>query len=505
IAAMVTYKTGRPCRFNYTRREEFSISRTRHPMRIRMKIGASKDGKILADQMYVLSNTGAYGSHALTVASNAASKVLPLYPTENVKFDTDVVYTNLPVGGAYRGYGATQGHYAQECAIDELAEKLGIDPLEFRIKNHIRKGGTSPIFKAIGEGKEGTEMYINSCGLPKCISLGAKEIKWKKMRKLKDKGRFRRGVGVAILMQGSSIPYVDMAAAFMKMNEDGSFNLQMGATDLGTGSDTVLSQIAAEVLDVKVEKIIPYSSDTDMTPFDVGAYASSTTYLSGQAIKKCASKIRKQILEVAGKMIGAKAKELKIEDGVVYDKNSSKSVSYSEICNYSLYAQDQFQIMDNASAISYESPPPFSAHFALVEVDTLTGIIKILKYVTTVDCGTAIHPRLAEGQSEGAVVNAISTALVEEYIFSDNGRLLNNSFWDYKIYSSMDIPEMVTILVPTFEKSGPFGAKSVSEISTNGPAPAISNAVAHAIGIRLRKTPFTPGVVLNEIKKQGII
>ncbi len=504
ITAMVTYKTGKPARFNFARREEFSISRTRHPMKIRMKIGATKDGKIIADQMYVLSNTGAYGSHALTVASNAASKVLPLYPTDNVKFTTDVVYTNLPVGGAYRGYGGTQGHFAQECAIDELAEKLNMDPLEFRIKNHINKGGTSPIFKAIGEGKEGTEMYINSCGLPQCIKLGAKEIEWKKMRKIKDKGRYRRGVGCCILMQGSSIPYVDMGAAFIKMNEDGSFNLQIGATDLGTGSDTVLAQIAAEVLEVPVEKMIVYSSDTDMTPFDVGAYASSTTYLSGMAVKKCAEKVKKQVLEVGAKMLSLKPKDVEIDDGYVIQTGTGKKVSYSEISNYSLYANEQFQIMDTASSISYESPPPFSAHFALVEVDIFTGKIKVLKYVTAVDCGTAIHPRLAEGQAEGAVINALSSALTEEYIFADNGRLLNNNFWDYKIFSAMDIPEFKTILVPTYEKSGPYGAKSVSEICTNGPAPVVSNAVAHAIGIRLRNTPFRPDVVLEEIEKAGI-
>jgi probable selenate reductase molybdenum-binding subunit len=504
VAGLMAMRTKRPCLIKLTRAEEFVSSRTRHPITTRLRLGAKKDGTITAYGMDCLSNTGAYGSHALTVVCNCGSKMLPLYRAENIHFTGTAVYTNLPVGGAYRGYGATQSALATECAIDELADKLGMDPLALRKMNHIRTGETSPVFRALGEGKEGVEQSIGSCKLAQCITQGAKAIGWRKRGDWRKKrGRYRRGIGMACLMQGSSIPEVDMGAATLKMNEDGSFNLLMGATDLGTGSDTVLSQIAAEALGCDIGKIIPYSSDTDMTPFDVGAYASSTTYLSGAAVENCAKKVRKQILAVAAVMLEKKASDLTIADSVVSAKDGSGSVTFSEVALHSLYASDQHQIGAISSHITHKSPPPFSAHFAEVEVDTETGRVRVQNYVAAVDCGTAINPKLAEGQTEGGVLNGISFAMTEEYLFDERGRMTNASLQRYKIFSTRDKPKITTILVPSYETTGPYGAKSVSEICINGPMPAIANAIYNAVGVRLRRPPFTAEKVWRAMQEAG--
>jgi CO/xanthine dehydrogenase Mo-binding subunit len=385
--------------------------------------------------------------------------------------------------------------------LDEMAEKIGVDIVEWSKKIHILVGETSPVFAALGEGVEGVEQNISSCGLDKCIELGAKEINWYQKRRKKQTGRYRRGVGMVIMMQGSSIPEIDMGAAFMKMNEDGSFNLLIGATDLGTGSDTIMAQIAAEVLATETEKMLVYSSDTDLTPFDVGAYASSTTYLSGQAVLKTAQKIKEQLLKVAAEMLKEPPENLKAEHSTVIGKNGK--VTFSEIANYSLYTKHQHQIMAGESHITHKSPPPFSAHFGEVEVDTLTGKVRVIKYVAAVDCGTAINPISAEGQTEGAVLNGLSYALCERYIFNEKGKMLNPNFNYYKIFSAMDLPELKTILVPTYEPTGPFGAKSVSEIGINGPCPVIANAIYDAVGVRLYNAPFTPDKVLAAIKALG--
>jgi putative selenate reductase molybdopterin-binding subunit len=499
MTAFLALHSGRPVFYRMSRSEEF-ISRTRHSMIVKLRTGAKKDGSLTAVDLDVLSNTGAYGTHGLTVACNCGSKVLPLYRWPKIRFSADAVYTNLPVAGAYRGYGATQAAFAMEIQMDEMAAALGIDPVKFRQMNHIRKGETSPVFEALGEGGEGTPQSIGSIGLDQCLRQGARAIDWTRKRKRKkSKGPLKRGLGMACLMQGSSIPQVDMGAASIKMNEDGSFNLLVGATDLGTGSDTVLAQIAAEVLGVNVEQIIVFSSDTDLTPFDVGAYASSTTYLSGQAVRKAALDVAGQIRKVAAEMLGLPVKKIKLADGEAR-ADDSKAVSLSKIAERTLYEQDQHQIGAIASHISHKSPPPFSAHFAEVEVDTETGLVKVIKYVATVDCGTAINPVLAEGQLEGAVVNGLSYALCEEYLFNDKGKMRNDSFRDYKIFCTRDMPELVTILVPTYESTGPYGAKSVSEIGINGPLPAISNAIFDAVGVRLREAPYTPERVLKALE-----
>mgnify|MGYP000893524099 CR=1 FL=1 len=491
VVALFALRTGRCAFWKYTREEEFVSSRTRHPEKMRVRTGVKKDGTITAMGLDCITNTGAYGSHALTVVCNSGSKILPLYRAANIHFVGESCYTNLPVGGAYRGYGATQSSFAVDCTMDELAELLGIDSLEFRRRNAITSGETSPVFRALGEGKAGVEQSIGSCELDRCITLGARAIGWKKRGRWQEKtGRFRRGIGMAALMQGSSIPEIDMGAASLKINDDGSFNLLMGATDLGTGSDTVLAQIAAETLGCDMDKIIVYSSDTDMTPFDVGAYASSTTYLSGMAVKNVAEKVAKQMLEVASAMLECKAREIRLENNRAV-RRDGQSVSFGEIALRALYGTDQHQIGAVSSRISHKSPPPFSAHFAEVEVDTETGRVKVLRYVAAVDCGTAINPKLAEGQTEGGVLNGISYALTEQYLFSPKGKMLNAGFSHYKIFSMRDKPAITTILVPSYEKTGPYGAKSVSEICINGPLPAIANAIYNAVGVRMRTSPFT--------------
>jgi putative selenate reductase molybdopterin-binding subunit len=505
IVGAAVLKTKRPVKLELTRREEF-LSRTRHPQILKMKIGARKDGMLTAISMKLIMNTGAYGSHALTVACNSGSKVLPLYnKAQNVEFVADTVYTNLPVGGAYRGYGATQGAFAMESIMDELAFELNMDPVKLREINHIRSGEGSPVFAALGEGKPGVEQKIGSCGLDRCIEIGKKEFDWdnRESRRKTSSPNKKRGFGMCVLMQGSSIPEIDMGAAFMKMNEDGSFNLLVGATDLGTGSDTILAQVAAEVLDIPVSDIIVYSSDTDMTPFDVGAYASSTTYLSGTAVRKCAEKVRRQILKVAADMLGHDESTLLMEDRKIISP-AQTHVTFDQVAKRALYEAEQYQIGAIESHITHKSPPPFAAHFVEVEVDTDTGQVEVLRYVNTTDCGTAINPRLAEGQCEGAVLNGITYALIEEYIFSRKGNMLNSSFDYYKIHSTRDLCDLRCILVPTYEETGPYGAKSVSEININGPMPVIANAIFDAVGVRLRQAPFTPEKVLKAIKEACI-
>lgn len=503
ICAYTTYLTGRPARYLYSREEEFISSRTRHPMKIKVKIGAKKDGTFNAIKMYALSNTGAYGTHGLTVASNTGSKTLPLYnKAENVEFIADVVYTNLPVAGAYRGYGATQGYAALEQVVDEVAEKLGISPIEIRKKNHIRSGETSPIFRALGEGREGVTQYIQSESLDKLIEAGAKEISWSENRRKKTGKQSKvRGIGMAMLMQGSGIPAVDMGAATIKLNEDGSFNILYGGTDIGTGLDTVVAQIVGETLDTSPDKVIVYAADTDITPFDKGAYASSGTFVSGGAVYNAALKLREQVFEYAREKFNEfDTKEFLIEDGEVISKRSGRRISLSEIAYETFYVRKHQQLMATASFISQSSPPPFAVHFVEIEVDTETGQITPIKYVAAVDCGIPINPELVKGQIIGAIVNGIGYALTEEFEFGKSGKMVNPNFLYYRIPSSRDIPEIVPIIIETYEPTGAYGAKSVAEVNINGPIPAIGNALYNATGIRIHKTPYTPEKVLKALK-----
>ena len=505
ICALLALKTGRAVKIEYSRKDVFVSSRTRHPAIIRLKTGVKKDGTITDIEMDVTLNTGAYGSHALTVLMCSGSHTLPMYRVKNnLKFSGRSVYTNLPVAGAYRGYGATQAFFALESHMDIMAEMIGMDPIEFRKKNYIKAGETSPVFKAMGEGREGVEQYINSSSLFEAIDIGLKEIDWynkkNKYMRINRNSPLKYGLGMACMMQGSGIAEIDMGSATIKMNEDGSFNLLVGATDIGTGSDTILAQIAAETLGVELSDIIVYSSDTDLTPFDVGAYASSTTFVSGGAVKKAAEIVKRIILEDASKILNEPIENLRIENKSVISI-SGKKVSFKEIAHTALYYHDQHQIIASASHYGKTSPPPFAAHFAEIAIDIRTGVIRLLNYIACVDCGTAINPTLAEGQNDGAVVNGLSHTLSERLEISPQGVVLNANFRRYNIFTSKDIPQIKSIIVPSYEPDGPYGAKSVSEIGINGPLPSIANAIYDAVGIRLYEPPFTPDKVLRALKE----
>lgn len=499
--AALALKTGRPVKIRLTRREVFTSTRVRHPIIVKVAAGVDRSGQLLGLEVNALVDTGAYGTQGFPVATCIGLRTLPLFNCPNLRFKGDVVYTNSPVGGAYRGYGGTQGIFAVAVTLDELAGCVGMDPVDFYLKNIISADSEVPILAQLGEGESGNVPRILSCELGACIREGAKAFNWKKKRKRNpDQGRYRRGVGMSIMMQGSSIPFVEMASAFIKMNDDGSFNLMMGATEIGQGSDTVLAQIVAEELTVKTDDIIVYSSDTDLTPYDVGAFASSTTYLSGMAVKKTAGKVKAQIRRSGARILGVDPELVRLESGRVIGP-AKKSISFKEIALSTLYQKEQFQIAASASNICQASPPPYAANFAEIEVDTYTGKVKVLNYLQVIDCGTVINPVTARGQALGGVVNAISYALTERYIFDKKGNMLNPNYAYYKIFGTRDIPDITTIFVPSYEPTGPFGAKSIGELVINGGLPSISNAIYNAVGIRLRNTPFTPDKVLEALDK----
>ncbi|MCC6450761.1 MAG: molybdopterin-dependent oxidoreductase [Candidatus Aureabacteria bacterium] len=500
LAAALALATGRPVRLQLTRAEVFASSRTRHQCLTTLKTGIKRDGTLTAVEMTALQNAGPYGTHGLTVLTNTGSKILPLFRCPNVRFNAWSVYTNLSQGGAYRGYGGTQSGLAVNIQMDEMARLIALDPPDLYRRLHIREGEGSPVFAALGEGAEGHPMTINSCGLSDCIDIVVRESGWAHKRGRPGTGRLRRGLGMAVMMQGSSIPKIDMASCSIKMNEDGSFNLLCGATDIGTGSDTMMAKIAAEVLGVGIGDVIVYSSDTDLTPFDVGAYASSTTYLSGMSAKRCAEQVAAQIRVVAAELLGEAAEGIRLEGGEAV--GTKGAVTLARVGARALYEHDQHQIAAFASAFSDQSPPPFAAHVAEVEVDTETGKVRVVRYVTATDCGVAINPLLAEGQVEGALLNGISYALSERYIYDGNGRLLNPSFGTYGVWFTRDLPEIRTFLVPTYEPTGPFGAKSIAEVNINGPMPAISNAIFDAVGLRLRTPPYTPEKVFMALHRR---
>lgn len=498
ICALLTIATDHPVKLEFSRAEEFRSSRSRHPQIIHMKTGVKRDGTIVANEMTLLANTGAYGAHSLTVQSNTGSKSLPLYPCANIRFEANVVYTNLPPPGAFRGYGVPQGIFALECHIDEVAKQLGIDALAFRRQNWIKQGDENPLAKALGEGKEGYTQIIESCGLPQCLQIVEARLRWQEKRGQGGSGRLRRGVGVAIAMHGTAIPGLDMGGASIKLNDDGSFNLLVGATDIGTGSDTVIAQIAAEVLGVRVEDIIMHSSDTDFTPFDTGAYASSTTFISGGAAKKAAEQVRLQILEVAGRMLNADPERLTLKNRVITSPGG-QTITVSQVALHSLHIENQQQIMATASWMSYNSPPPFAAQGAEVEVDTETGVVRVLKAISAVDAGRVVNPIMAEGQVEGGATQALGYGLCEEMVYDEQGALLTTNLSDYRIFSAPDMPPMESYLVETHDPFGPFGVKAIAEIPIDGMAPAVANAVADALGIRVRQIPLTPERVFRAI------
>jgi putative selenate reductase molybdopterin-binding subunit len=504
LCAHIALRTGKPVAMELTRAEEFFASRTRHPEYVTVKMGLKGDGTIVANEMRVVANTGAYGAHALTVPSNTGSKTMPLYRSPNIRYTADVAYTNLPVAGAFRGYGAPQGYFALESLMDEIAHTLGMDPLELRRKNLIRKGDTDPIAKQLGEGKEGFERVVKTCGMDDCIRLAGEAVPGSgEGESSAPYERRKRAVGFALCMHGTGIPGDDMAGATIKVNEDGSFNLLVGATDLGTGSDTVLGQMAAEVIGVGLDDIIVYSSDTDRTPFDVGAYASSTTYVSGTAVVKAAEKVRERLRAVAQDLLADEAAEVVFDAGF-FTSSSGKRIHIKEAALKSFYGEDKQQIVESASFMTLDCPPPFCACFAEVEVDLDTGMVKVIDIASAVDIGRAINPTLAEGQIIGSVAMGIGYALTEDMMFSSSGKMLNATLMDYKVPASVDLPDIKAFIVETDEPSGPFGVKSVGEICLDNVAPAIANAIYYATGVRLRELPFTPEKVFNALREAGV-
>ena len=507
LCAHLTLATGRPVRFEYTRAQEFTSSRSRHPQILHYRSGVDAQGKLVAMDLHVIADTGAFGTHGLTVQMVTGFRGLSTYWLPNARFNCHVVYTNKPTPGAFRGYGAPQALFGLEQHMEEFALELGLDPLEFKQRNWVKVGQNLPLAEAMGEGREGFAQIVRSNGLDECVAAGSAAIDWARRTtptwKIDpQRPHIRRGLGLAICMHGTGIAGLDMGAASIKLNDDGSFNLLMGATDLGTGSDTVLAQIAAETLGVPLSQVIVYSSDTDFTPFDTGAYASSTTYISGGAVLKAAEEVREQILAHAARHFlgGISPDRLWLENGAVIAPDG-RSVGLETLALHSLHQADQHQIMATASHMSYLSPPPFAAQFAEVEVDTQTGEVRCPKLVMAVDCGIAINPLTAAGQVEGGMLQALGYALCEEMVYDTEGRLLNPRFGDYRIYAADETPDLQAILVQTYEPSGPYGAKAVAEIPMDGVAPAIANAIYDATGVRLRGIPFTPEKVWRAINR----
>jgi putative selenate reductase molybdopterin-binding subunit len=535
VVAHLTIATGRPVIYEYTREEEFIASRSRHPMRIRMKTGVKFDGTITANAMYVLSDTGAYGCHALTVTGNTGHKSMALYVGDgiyrqkpNIRFYADIVYTNHPPAGAYRGYGVPQGYWAVERHMEWIARELDVDPLEFRLKNALRAGEFHPFSTAWSEGREPHPETIETCGLEECVRQGKAAIGWDQKfnnpefhmpgagYRAEGHAALRKGIGVALVMQGTAIPYLDMGGASIKMNDDGSFNLLVGATDLGTGSDTVLAQMAAEVLGVPVEDMIVYSSDTDFTPFDKGAYASSTTYISGAAVVKAAEQVAERIKLRAARMLNdqiSSSSQGNVSPSMMVTQPADiklanrqavapdgRAVSLAEVALDTLHHQDQEQIMGVASYKSPVSPPPFAAQFAEVTVDTQTGMVTVDKLVMAVDAGVIVNPLTASGQIEGGMTQALGYAICEEMRYDRAGNSIERDFRDYHLFRAHEMPDMETIFVETFEPSHPFGVKAAAEIPMDGVAPAVANAVFDACGVNIDANPITPEKVWKSLK-----
>ncbi len=503
VAAHLTIATKRPVIYEYTREEEFSAARSRHPMRIHMKTGVKRDGTITANEMYALSDTGAYGCHALTVTGNTGHKAMALYvgdgeyrKSPNIRFYADVVYTNTPPAGAFRGYGVPQGYWPLDRHMEKIARALNLDPIEFRLKNAIRPGEYHPFSTAWNEGREPRPEVVNTVGLEQCAAQGKAAIGWDdkfgNVSWHSAQSKVRKGIGAALVMQGTAIPYLDMGGASIKMNDDGSFNLLVGATDLGTGSDTVLAQMAAEVLGVPLEDIICYSSDTDFTPFDKGAYASSTTYISGAAATKAAQIAAERIKLRAAKLLEVDdPNSIQLRDRYAHAPNG-KSVSLAEIALDTLHKSEQEQIMGVASYVSPSSPPPFAAQFAEVTVDTETGAVTVDKLVMAVDSGVIVNPLTASGQIEGGMTQALGYAVCEEMRYDEKGRPIERDLDRYHIFRADEMPELETIFVETFEPTHPFGVKAVAEIPMNGVAPAVGNAILDAVGVNVDENPVTP-------------
>ena len=482
--AIVTLKTGRPAKIIYTREESLIASSPRHEMEIKVRIGANKDGHIRGIEVKTLSNTGAFGEHGPTTVGLSGHKSIPLYSkAEAFRFQYDVVYTNKMSAGAYRGYGATQGIFAVESAINELAVKLNMDPVALREMNLTREGDVMHAYYS---------ETANSCTLDRCLERTAEMIGWKEKypcRVMPD-GKIR-GVGIAMAMQGSGISSVDTGSVSIKINDDGFYALTIGASDMGTGCDTILSQMAADCLDCSVDDIIVYGVDTDVSPYDSGSYASSTTYVTGMATVKACQTLVDKMKAYGAEKLGCSVDDVEFDGEKVYSLKDGSSISRKDIGNAIMCSGENALFATEAHS-SPVSPPPFMAGAVEVEVDPETGSVKLIDYAAVVDCGTVVNPNLARVQVEGGLVQGIGMALHENITYNEKGELAENSLMQYKIPTRMDMGKLRVEFDSSYEPTGPFGAKSIGEIVINTPAPAIAQAIYNATGLRFTELPITP-------------
>ena len=487
--AFVTLKTGRPAQLIFTREESQIAGSPRHEMEVRVRLGADKDGHIRGLDLYTLSNSGAYGEHGPTTVGLSGHKSIPLYTggLEAFRFGYDVVYTNTMAAGAYRGYGATQGIFALETSVNELAEKLGIDPTIIREKNMLREGMKMPAY--YGE-------TANACALDKCMARCKELFHWDEKYPVRDMGNGKvRAAGVAMAMQGSCISNVDVGSATVKLADDGTFNLIIGAADMGTGCDTILAQMVAECMDCSVDDVAVFGADTDASPYDSGSYASSTTYITGKAVEMACAKLKTQLCGIAAGMLGCSTEEVVFENGRVKQINTEKSVSLAEI-SVKDQVNNDIAAVATASHSSPVSPPPYMVGMVEIELDKDTGEVKILDYVAVVDCGITINPALARIQTEGGIVQGIGHTLFENITYDRNGCPIESSFLQYKVPTRLDMGHLRVEFENSYEPTGPFGAKSIGEIVINTPAPAIAHAIYRATGVWHRELPITPEKIL---------
>ena len=487
--AFVTMQTGRPAKLIFTRYESQIAGSPRHEMEVTVRLGADRDGHIRGLDLYTLSNTGAYGEHGPTTVGLSGHKSIPLYTggLEAFRFGYDVVYTNTMAAGAYRGYGATRGIFALESSVNELAESLGIDPTQIREKNMLREGMKMPAY--YGE-------TANACALDRCMARCRELFGWEEKYPVREMGDGKvRTAGVAMAMQGSCISNVDVGSATVKLADDGTFNLIIGAADMGTGCDTILAQMVAECMDCSVDDVAVFGADTDASPYDSGSYASSTTYVTGKAVELACEELKKKLCAIAAGMLGCEPEETVFEDGCVRKINTDECVTLAQISVKDQVAND-IAAVATASHSSPVSPPPYMVGMVEIELDRYTGEVKILDYVAVVDCGIAINPALARIQAEGGIVQGIGHTLFENITYDETGKPVESNFMQYKIPTRLDMGHLRVEFENSYEPTGPFGAKSIGEIVINTPAPAIAHAIYRATGVWHRELPITPEKIL---------
>lgn len=491
--AFVTMKTKKPAKIVYERKETFGCTTSRHGMRITVKVGSDKEGNIKALEMDCLLDTGAYGEHGAGVAIVAGGNVLPLYNrVPAINFKGKAVYTNKVPAGALRGFGATQGCFAVESAINELAAKLNMDPTEIRFKNIVHVGDTGGFIKG----------SVDSCLLDKCIETGKKLINWDEKFPYKQVNTNKiRSVGMAVGMHGSGIAAVDTASATIRLQEDGTYIINTGSADIGTGADTALIQIAAETMFTTVDKVKILAGDTATCPFDAGAFASSTVYVTGNAVLKAAEALREEMIKEASRILEIKEETVVFDGNMLYEKdNKDNYLTVAKLGELSVVGHEYKQLSASRSFGSPNSPIPFVAGFVEVEIDIETGKLDVIEFVGVVDCGTRINPNLTRIQAEGGFVMGIGLAMYENVFYDNHGKLATNTFMQYKIPSRKDIGKIVAAFEESHEPSGPYGAKSIGEVVIHTPSPAIANAVYNAVGVHIRSLPITPEKIFKAIK-----